>query len=58
MPMTYQSKLIDFGRQSQWVWASKSMSLAPKVIAIENHANSGLIYLVSPLMHKECESES
>lgn len=56
--MTNQSKLIDFGGQSQWVWASKSMSLARKVIAIENHVNSGLIYLVSPLTHKECESES
>ena len=56
--MTYQYKLIDFGRQSQWVWASKSMSLAHKVIAIGNHVNSGLIYHVSPLMHKECKTES
>lgn len=34
------------------------MSLAHKVIAIGNHVNSGLIYHVSPLMHKECETES
>ena len=34
------------------------MSLAHKVIAIGNHVNSSLIYHVSPLMHKECETES
>lgn len=34
------------------------MGLAHKVIAIGNHANSGLIYHVSPLMYKECETES
>ena len=56
--MTYQSKLIDFGRQSQWVWASKSMSLAHKVIAIGNHANSGLIHHVAPLTHEEDETGS
>ena len=45
-------------RRSQWVWASKSMSLARKVIAVENHANSGLSHHVAPLTHEEDKTGS
>jgi hypothetical protein len=33
------------------------MSLARKVIAVENHANSGLSHHIAPLMREEDETE-
>lgn len=33
----FLAKLIDFSRQTQWVWQPMSMGLAPKVNAITKH---------------------